>query len=89
MSEFPDFTEFPEGSTDLPNVNVVGPIVVGVGAMTSQSGEDLYRINLDIFVGPTPTDGIVRVQTDAAGAREFAAHLLQLADAAEFGVEAR
>lgn len=82
----PEMSEFPDEVGIIPDADVL-VIANGVGLLTSQNGEDLFGINLDIFVGPTPQDGAIRVQTDAKGAREIAAHLIKLADYAEIGVE--
>lgn len=85
--QLPDFNSFPDENTAVPDSSI---LVVGnaIGLLTSQNGDNLFQISLDMFVGPTPQDGAVRVDTDAKGAREIAKHLNHLADYAEIGVEA-
>lgn len=88
MPEINPLKTLPTSDGPVPDLTLEGPVLDCEGVLVSQNGENLHQILLDLFPGPTPQQGSVRLELDAKGARQIADHLYHLANYAELGVEA-
>ena len=86
-ARFPILGEFPEDDALLPNVTVRGCQHDAHGMLVSQNADDLFEIDIQLFMSADPQGCSALMVLNAEGARETAKHLLHLAQYAEIGVE--